>query len=94
MCAASTARRYRKPHRLHALACRDLPRSARAQDKNTWERWPSRLLTGKTVGILGVGLIAEYLAPICKLFGMTVIGISGSPRESKGFDAWSIATTC
>jgi len=65
---------------------RDLPRSARAQDKAAWERWPSRLLAGKTVGILGVGLIAEYLAPICKQFGMTVIGISGSPREAKGFD--------
>ena len=65
---------------------RDLPRSTRAQDKTAWERWPSRLLAGKTVGILGVGLIAEYLAPICKLFGMTVIGISGSPRETKGFD--------
>jgi D-2-hydroxyacid dehydrogenase (NADP+) len=65
---------------------RDLPRSARAQDRNVWERWPSQLLSGKTVGILGVGLIAEYLAPICKQFGMTVIGISGSPRETKGFD--------
>jgi D-2-hydroxyacid dehydrogenase (NADP+) len=65
---------------------RDLPRSARAQDRNVWERWPSRLLAGKTVGILGVGLIAEYLAPICKQFGMTVIGISGTPRETKGFD--------
>jgi phosphoglycerate dehydrogenase-like enzyme len=65
---------------------RDLPRSARAQDKTAWERWPSRLLSAKTVGILGVGLIAEYLAPICKQFGMTVIGISGSPRQTKGFD--------
>ena len=65
---------------------RDLPRSTRAQDKTAWERWPSRLLAGKTVGILGVGLIAEYLAPICKQFGMTVIGISGSPRATKGFD--------
>jgi D-2-hydroxyacid dehydrogenase (NADP+) len=44
------------------------------------------LLSGKTVGILGVGLIAEYLAPICKAFGMTVIGFSGSPRPAKGFD--------
>jgi phosphoglycerate dehydrogenase-like enzyme len=65
---------------------RDLPRSTHAQDKCAWERWPSRLLKGKTVGILGVGLIAEYLAPICKQFGMTVIGISGSPRPAKGFD--------
>src|SRR5450830_1997458 len=65
---------------------RDLPRSALAQDKGAWERWPARLLDGKTVGILGVGLIAEYLAPICKLFGMTVVGISSSLRETRGFD--------
>ncbi len=65
---------------------RDLPRSVRAQDQNKWERWPSALLAGKTVGILGVGLIAEYLAPICKTFHMTVVGISGSPRPTPSFD--------
>jgi phosphoglycerate dehydrogenase-like enzyme len=65
---------------------RDMPRSARAQDQSKWERWPSALLAGKTVGILGVGLIAEYLAPICKTFHMTVIGISGSPRPAPSFD--------
>jgi phosphoglycerate dehydrogenase-like enzyme len=65
---------------------RDMPRSVRAQEQSKWERWPSALLTGKTVGIFGVGLIAEYLAPICKTFGMTVVGISGSPRETKNFD--------
>jgi D-2-hydroxyacid dehydrogenase (NADP+) len=65
---------------------RDLPRSTHAQDKGAWERWPARLLDGKTVGLLGVGLIAEYLAPICKAFGMAVIGFSGSPRPAKGFD--------
>jgi D-2-hydroxyacid dehydrogenase (NADP+) len=65
---------------------RDMPRSVHAQDRSQWERWPSALLSGKTVGIFGVGLIAEYLAPICKQFGMSVIGISGTPRETKGFD--------
>jgi D-2-hydroxyacid dehydrogenase (NADP+) len=65
---------------------RDMPRSVRAQQESKWERWPSALLTGKTVGILGVGLIAEYLAPICKTLHMTVVGISGSPRETKSFD--------
>ncbi|HEY1473951.1 MAG TPA: D-2-hydroxyacid dehydrogenase [Pseudolabrys sp.] len=65
---------------------RDLPGSVHAQDKSAWERWPSALLAGKIVGIFGVGLIAEYLAPICKQFGMTVIGFSGSPRAAKGFD--------
>ena len=65
---------------------RDMPRSTRAQDRSTWERWPSQLLAGKTVGFLGVGLIAEYLAPICKAFGMTVVGITGSPRPTPSFD--------
>ncbi|HEV8467088.1 MAG TPA: D-2-hydroxyacid dehydrogenase [Pseudolabrys sp.] len=65
---------------------RDLPRASVAHDKGQWERWPAALLAGKTVGVLGVGLIAEYLAPICKALHMTVIGISGSPREAKGFD--------
>lgn len=65
---------------------RDLPRSVRAQNENKWERWPAALLAGKTVGILGVGLIAEYLAPICKALGMTVVGISGSPRDTGNFD--------
>lgn len=65
---------------------RDMPRSVRAQEQSRWERWPSALLAGKTVGILGVGLIAEYLAPICKTLGMTVVGISGIPRKTKHFD--------
>lgn len=65
---------------------RDLPRASHAQEKGQWERWPAALLAGKTVGILGVGLIAEYLAPICKALGMIVIGISGSPRAAKNFD--------
>ena len=72
---------------------RDLPRAGLAQAKSEWERWPAALLAGKTVGILGVGLIAEYLAPICKSFHMTVVGISGSPREANGFDR-VVASRC
>jgi len=65
---------------------RDLPRASRAQAQARWERWPAAILSTRTVGILGVGLIAEYLAPICRLLGMTVIGSSGKPRNAKGFD--------
>ena len=65
---------------------RDMPRSVHSQDRNTWDRHPAKLLTGKTVGIYGVGLIAEYLAPILKALGMTVIGLSGTPRPQAGFD--------
>jgi phosphoglycerate dehydrogenase-like enzyme len=65
---------------------RDMPASVHAQDRSEWRRHPSQLLAKKTVGILGVGLIAEYLAPICKALDMTVIGITGTSRETKGFD--------
>jgi phosphoglycerate dehydrogenase-like enzyme len=65
---------------------RDLPRSVRCQDRRQWVRWPARLLHGKTVGILGIGVIAEALAPRCKAFGMRVIGITSTKREVRGFD--------
>ena len=68
-----------------ALA-RDFPRALKAQAAHRWERWPARLLAGKRVGILGVGLIAEELAPRCKAFDMTVVGISRTARPLPGFD--------
>lgn len=70
-----------------ALA-RQLPRAIRAQDQRRWERWPSVLLKGKAVGILGIGAIAIELAPRCKALGMRVVGISSAPqRKPTGFDA-------
>jgi D-2-hydroxyacid dehydrogenase (NADP+) len=68
-----------------ALA-RKIPRTIRNQDKKVWERWLPQIIQGKTVGILGVGVIAEALAPRCKALGMTVVGLSTSQREVPGFD--------
>ena len=68
-----------------ALA-RDLPRAVRAQDERQWRRFPAQLLHNKTVGIFGVGIIAEALAPKCKAFGMQVVGVSSAPRATAGFD--------
>ena len=68
-----------------ALA-RDLPRAVRSQGARKWDRFAARTLDGKTVGILGVGAIAETLAPMCKAFGMRVLGLSSSPRVLPGFD--------
>jgi D-2-hydroxyacid dehydrogenase (NADP+) len=65
---------------------RDLPRGLRCQGERSWTRFPARLLDGKTVGIFGVGLIAEALAPKCKAFNMTVVGFSSTIREVPGFD--------
>jgi len=56
------------------------------QKRHVWKRWDQVRLHGKTVAILGVGLISEALAPRCKAFGMTVLGITRTPREVPGFD--------
>lgn len=68
-----------------ALA-RDFPQMQRNQASHLWKRWPQPLLWGKTIAIVGVGAIAEVLAPRCKAFGMTVYGVSGTPRIPNGFD--------
>jgi phosphoglycerate dehydrogenase-like enzyme len=66
--------------------CRDFPQMQRNQAAHLWKRWPQPLLWGKTIAIVGVGAIAEALAPRCKAFGMTVYGVSGTPRLPTGFD--------
>jgi D-2-hydroxyacid dehydrogenase (NADP+) len=65
---------------------RQFPRTVLNQQRGHWERWPARLISGKTIGILGVGSIAEHLAPRCKVMGMRVVGISSASREVPGFD--------
>jgi len=56
------------------------------QKRHVWKRWDQVRLYGKTVAILGVGLISEALAPRCKAFGMTVLGVTRTPRAVPGFD--------
>jgi D-2-hydroxyacid dehydrogenase (NADP+) len=65
---------------------RNFPRMLRNQAAHRWDRWPQPLLADKTAVIVGVGAIAEMLAPRCKAFGMTVLGISNSTRVPAGFD--------
>jgi D-2-hydroxyacid dehydrogenase (NADP+) len=72
---------------MHMLnLARQAPRMWENQKEERWERWTQIRLCGKTAVILGVGSIAESLAPRCKAFGMTVLGVSGTPRQLPGFD--------
>lgn len=64
---------------------RRFPQMLDNQRRRVWQRWPQRLLTGRTVTIVGVGLIAEELAARCRAFGMTVIGVT-SRASVAGFD--------
>jgi len=71
----------------HMMALnRRLPEVVRNQASRKWEKLPLPLVEGKTVGIFGVGAIAEELAPKCKALGMKVVGISSGTRKVPGFD--------
>ncbi|CAN5772149.1 D-2-hydroxyacid dehydrogenase [soil metagenome] len=65
---------------------RGLPSILENQRAHRWERRPQPLLCGKTVVVLGTGLIAQALAVRCRAFGMSTIGVSSSPRDIAGFD--------
>lgn len=65
---------------------REYPRMLDNQRRHIWKRWTQTRLCGKTVAILGLGLTAEALAPRCKAFGMTVLGITRTPRAVAGVD--------
>ena len=66
---------------------RDFRRIERQRVERKWERYTGTLLNEKTVGILGLGAIAEDMAPRFKAFGMRVVGISRTKRAIPGFDA-------
>ena len=68
-----------------ALA-RNFQKMQRNQAEGLWEQWGQPILEGKTVVIVGLGLLAEHLAERCKLFGMTVIGISDGRKNVPHFD--------
>ena len=75
---------------MHMLALgRDFPRSVRARDAHRWDRFRAKIIQGKRVGILGVGLIAESLAPRLSALGMHVVGISRTARDLPGFHEWA-----
>ncbi|MAF48623.1 MAG: hydroxyacid dehydrogenase [Rhodospirillaceae bacterium] len=65
---------------------RDLPKMLDNQRGHVWQRWPGLILEGKTIAVLGLGLIAEALVTRCKAFDMKVVGITGTPRLVEGFD--------
>ncbi|AVH45396.1 D-2-hydroxyacid dehydrogenase [Agrobacterium tumefaciens] len=64
---------------------RQFPRILANQTDAHWDRIPQPLLSGKTVCIVGVGAVADALAPRCAAFGMTIIGVSDRHTELEGF---------
>lgn len=73
---------------------RNIPAFAHNQNHQPpiWEESPRAPLTGKTLGILGAGSIAQALIPVAKSFEMKVIGLSRSGQAVDGFDSVYAAT--
>jgi phosphoglycerate dehydrogenase-like enzyme len=71
----------------HMLSlARDAPRLLRNKSEGRWDPFKQPLLHGKTVAIVGTGVIAQALAGRCSVFGMTVLGVSAAPRDLPHFD--------
>ena len=66
---------------------RDFPRMQANQRRHAWERWPQKLIYGKTAVIAGIGPIAEALAARCQAFGMHLIGVSDARSEAPHFNS-------
>ncbi len=56
------------------------------QRRAIWQKRRQPLLNGKTVAIVGTGLIGRALAERCKALGMTVLGVTATPRDIPFFD--------
>ena len=65
---------------------REFPRMQRNQRSHVWERWPQKLLWGKTAVLVGIGPIAEELAVRCAAFGLRVIGVSDARSAAPHFE--------
>ncbi|RJQ53520.1 MAG: hypothetical protein C4530_17930 [Desulfobacteraceae bacterium] len=58
---------------------RRLPEVNDAMHVHRWQRFPGRLLSGKTVGIIGLGRIGRRVAELVATFGARVIGTDPDP---------------
>ena len=59
-----------------------------AEDKKArhWERRLWSTLDGKTAVIVGIGVVGIAIGELLKALGMTVIGVTRTPRDVAGFD--------
>lgn len=63
-----------------ALA-RGLPRMMHAQARHEWAGFDGMLLDGKSMGIIGLGVIAAELAQKCAAFRMKITAFTSTPRN-------------
>jgi D-2-hydroxyacid dehydrogenase (NADP+) len=73
----------------HLMLClsHDVLRQAADQKAHVWDRRLWSLLYGKTAVVVGIGVTGVAIGELLAAFGMTVIGVSRTPREIAGFSA-------
>jgi phosphoglycerate dehydrogenase-like enzyme len=64
------------------MFAKGMPRSFRMKQTREWQRYPSGVLRGKTVGIIGLGHIGREVARLAKAFGMRVIATRRSAKQA------------
>jgi phosphoglycerate dehydrogenase-like enzyme len=73
------------------MRSKDLPRLQRDQRDHRWERYCGGELAGKTLAIVGAGMIGAQCARVAKAFGMRAIGTLADPSPARaaalGLDA-------
>lgn len=57
-----------------------------AQRERRWEPLPYRGLSGRTLGVAGLGSIGRHIVATAQHFGMGVVGYRRSPGEVEGVD--------
>jgi phosphoglycerate dehydrogenase-like enzyme len=65
---------------------RDALRAAEDKRAHHWERRLWSTLAGKTAVIVGIGVVGIAIGELLKALGMTVIGVTRTPRAVTGFD--------
>src|ERR1700683_1185298 len=65
---------------------RDVARQVEDKNARVWQRRVCGTLDGKTAVIVGVGVVGIAIGEALKALGMTVIGVTRTPRAIAGFD--------
>jgi D-2-hydroxyacid dehydrogenase (NADP+) len=67
-------------------ASRDVAHQVEDKKARVWQRRLWSTLHGKTAAIAGVGVVGIAIGELLKALGMTVIGLTRTPRAIAGFD--------
>ena len=65
---------------------RDVARQVEDKKAHVWQRRLWSTLHGKTAVIVGIGVVGIAIGELLKALGMTVIGVTRTPRAIAGFD--------